>query len=289
MPVFSHSRLSSYENCALQYRLRYVDELEIPRRETVESFLGRRVHETLQYLHDRHAEGALLTLQEILTHLDDAWEREWHAGVLVVRADRQVIHYRELADRCVTTYYKLNHPFDRGATVGTELAVVFVLDGARDVHIKGYIDRLVRLAPGMYEIHDYKTSRRLPTQAYVDRDRQLALYQMAVHRMMPDVRQVRLVWHYLAHGRHLRSTRTPESLEYLRRDTLRLIDRIERATRRRDFPAFRSRLCDWCDYRPVCPAWAPVQTSFSFPAAPPVAARAPAPGLEPSLAAAVPE
>ena len=277
MSVFSHSRLSSYENCPLQYRLRYVDELEIDRRETIESFVGRRVHETLQYLHDRHAEGALLTRQELLTHLDDSWEREWHARVLVVRSDRQVSHYRELATRCVSNYYGLNHPFDRGATVGTEVAVVFVLDFDRDVHIKGYIDRLVRLAPGMYEIHDYKTSRRLPTQATIDRDRQLALYQMAVHQMMADARQVRLVWHYLAHGRHLRSTRTPESLDVLRKDTLRLIDRIERATWRRQFPAFRSRLCDWCDYRPVCPAWTPVQASFSFPDAARTAARTPAP------------
>jgi len=40
----------------------------------------------------------------------------------------------------------------------------------------------------MYEIHDYKTSRRLPMQATIDRDRQLALYQMAVHQMMADAR-----------------------------------------------------------------------------------------------------
>jgi hypothetical protein len=35
MSVFSHSRLSSYETCPLQYRLRYVDELQIDRRETI--------------------------------------------------------------------------------------------------------------------------------------------------------------------------------------------------------------------------------------------------------------
>ena len=264
MAFFSHSRLSSYETCPLQYRLRYIDQVDIERRETVESFLGRRVHETLQYLHDRLCEGALLTLAELLTHLDDAWEREWHDRVQIVRADKPVREYRDLASRCVTNYYRLNHPFDRGVTVGTELAVVFVLDVERDVHIKGYIDRLVRLAPGMYEIHDYKTSKRLPSQADVDRDRQLALYQMAVHQMMSDAHQVRLVWHYLAHGRDLRSVRTPESLEGLRRDTLALIGRIDGATRRDEFPAVRSRLCDWCDFRPVCPAWNPVQSSFSF-------------------------
>jgi len=264
MAMFSHSRLASYEACPLQYKLRYIDEVDVRRRETVESFLGRRVHETLQYLHDRHTQGALLTLQELLTHLDDSWEREWHSRVQVVRPDRSIAAYRAFATRCVTNYYRLNHPFDRGETVGTELAVVFVLDRGRDVHIRGYIDRLVRLGPGMYEIHDYKTSRRCATQWDVDRDRQLALYQMAVHQMMSDAHQVRLVWHYLAHGRHLRSTRTPESLDRLRHDTLGLIAHIDRATRREDFPAVRSRLCDWCDYRAVCPAWHPVQTSLAL-------------------------
>ncbi len=85
MPVFSHSRLASYETCPMQYRLRYIDQIDVERRETVESFLGRRVHEALQYLYDRLGEGALLTEQELLTHLDDAWEREWHAQVKLVR------------------------------------------------------------------------------------------------------------------------------------------------------------------------------------------------------------
>lgn len=265
MAVYSHSRLASYETCPMQYRLRYVDLVDVERRETVESFLGRRVHETLQYLYERLAEGALLTLEELLTHLGDAWEREWHDQVKVVRADATVADYRATAERCVGNYYKANHPFDQGQTVATEMAVIFALDGDRDVHIKGYIDRLVRLAPGFYEIHDYKTSRRLPTQADLDRDRQLALYQMAVNQMMPDVRQVRLVWHYLAHGRRLRSQRTPEALEGLRRETLALIDRVEEAARREEFPAVRSRLCSWCDFRTLCPAWNPVQERLAFP------------------------
>ena len=265
MAVYSHSRLASYETCPMQYRLRYVDLIDVERRETVESFLGRRVHETLQYLYDRHSDGALLTEQELLTHLDDAWDREWHDQVQLVRADAKVADYRETARRCVANYYRANHPFDQGHTVATEMAVIFPLDGARDVQIKGYIDRLVRLAPGFYEIHDYKTSRRLPTQAEIDRDRQLGLYQMAVNRMMPDVRAVRLVWHYLAHGRRLRSQRTPEALEQLRGATLSLIERVEEATRRDDFPAVRSRLCGWCDYRSVCPAWNPVQGRLALP------------------------
>jgi hypothetical protein len=42
------------------------------------------------------------------------------------------------------------------------------------------------------------TRRRPPAVAGdVDRDRQLALYQLAVSQRLPDVRSVKLVWHYL--------------------------------------------------------------------------------------------
>ena len=87
MAVFSHSRLASYETCPLQYRLRYVDKVDVERRETVEAFVGRRVHESLQYLHDRLMEGVLLSQEEVLAHLQNSWEREWHGGVLIVRAE----------------------------------------------------------------------------------------------------------------------------------------------------------------------------------------------------------
>ena len=43
MPTFSHSRLNAYENCPMQYRLRYVDKVDVPRRESIEAFLGKRV------------------------------------------------------------------------------------------------------------------------------------------------------------------------------------------------------------------------------------------------------
>jgi len=110
------------------------------------------------------------------------------------------------------------------------------------------------LGNGHYEIHDYKTSRRLPSQADVDRDRQLALYQLAVSQRLPDVRSVKLVWHYLAHDRMLVSRRSPEELRALRERIVVLIDTIERATAAGDLPARTSPLCNWCEFKPVCPA-----------------------------------
>ena len=118
--------------------------------------------------------------------------------------------------------------------------------------MQGYIDRVARRADGTYKIHDYKTSRRLPTQYAADRDRQLGLYQIALQANHPDAHSVELFWHYMGHDSTLRSTRQPKQLAQLRDTTTQLIERIEREKR---FEPNKSPLCDWCEYKPECPVW----------------------------------
>jgi len=255
MPTFSHSRLSSYENCPLQYRLRYIDQIETPPRESVESYLGKRVHESLEHLYKNLDQGYKPSLEETLEHFRESWQNDWTEAVHIVRAGETPQGYKLTGERCLIHYYRRHDPFDRGRTVGVEVLVTFPLAPERDLNLQGYVDRLVDLGSGHYEIHDYKTSRRLPSQSDVDRDRQLALYQIAVTRQFPDVNSVRLIWHYLAHDRMLTSTRTPDELRTLRESVLKVIETIETATRENRFPARSSPLCHWCEYQTVCPAW----------------------------------
>jgi putative RecB family exonuclease len=257
MATFSNSRLNAYENCPLQYRMRYVDQVEVPRRESIEAFLGKRVHEALEYLYQRVEMGYVPSLTELTEHFREAWEREWTDAIHIVRSGETVAGYAAIAERCLTLYYRRHEPFDRGRTVDVEMLVTYPLDPERDLHLQGYIDRLVDLGGGHYEIHDYKTGRRLPSQADVDRDRQLALYQMGVTQQFQDVRSVKLVWHYLAHDRMLVSERTPEELRELRQRVIDLIDTIQRATAAGHLPPKVTPLCSWCEYKPVCPAWNP--------------------------------
>lgn len=256
MPTFSNSRLSAYENCPMQYRLRYVDQVVIPPRESIEAYLGKRVHEALEFLYVRVGEGYKPTLAEVVDHFRVAWDREWTEAIHIVRLGETIAGYRLIAERCLGNYYRKHDPFEHGRTVGAEMLVTYPLDPDRDLHLQGYIDRLVDLGGGHYEIHDYKTSRRLPSQGDVDRDRQLALYHLAVTQRLPDVRSIKLVWHYLAHDRMLVSVRTPEQLRALRDQILELIGVIERATALGNLPAKITPLCSWCDFKPVCPAHA---------------------------------
>ena len=105
---------------------------------------------------------------------------------------------------------------------------------------------------GIYEVHDYKTSRSLPTSEELEQDRQLSMYALWVKQQFDDLKEVRLVWHFLAFDKEMESFRDLEQLEQIRQDTRKKIQEIEDAT---EFPASVSRLCDWCLYQELCPMW----------------------------------
>jgi len=250
-PIYSASRLSTYESCPLQYRYRYIDR--IPRtEESIEAYLGVRVHEVLSALYQTVQGGNQPSLPDLLQDYYRRWEQHWHAQVKIVKRGRSIDHYKAFGERCLVSYYQAHQPFNRGEVLGLEHRVTTSLDPHGCYKIQGYIDRLVCVGTGRYEIHDYKTSGRLPSQGEIDVDRQLALYQLAVEERWPDAKEVGLVWHYLAFGRELRSRRTPEALEGLKHSTIAMIDRIETDA---EFKPIKSSLCHWCAYQNICPLW----------------------------------
>lgn len=252
MPVYSHSRLSVYETCPRQYRFQYLDRLDVPEVDTVARFLGSRVHETLEALYLNVRFGRVPSLENLLEFFRSAWRENWHDGVLVQQPDLTAEDYRRAGERQLEVYYRRYVPFDRDHTLAVERRILFPLNPERDVWFMGYLDRLSRSADGLWEIRDYKTGQYLPSQAMLDEDRQLGLYHLGVRHLWPTAREIELVWHYLAHDLEMRSRRSPESLEALRRETLARIRAIERDE---TYPTRVGTHCQTCAYQAVCPAW----------------------------------
>ncbi|MEE2702503.1 MAG: PD-(D/E)XK nuclease family protein [Myxococcota bacterium] len=265
MAVYSHSRLSSYENCPRQFEYRYVQKLETE-REGIEAFVGKRVHEVLERLYHhlrRHARPP--SLRQVLERFNKDWGILWHDKIEIVRKEFDTDHYQAQGRTCLENYYRSQYPFDQEETVAVEHTVQFPLDPAGRYRMRGIIDRIARTGPGAYEVHDYKTGRYLPPAARFETDRQLALYQIGLERAYPDVERVELVWHYLHFNRTIRSRRSPEQLDALQTQTMARIEEIETAS---EYPAKPSRLCEWCDYRDVCPdAKLPKEASSGLPPA----------------------
>lgn len=264
MPVYSHSRLSTYEDCPLQYKFRYIDRVELEEEwESVEAFMGSRVHDVLEKLYQDLRLSKLNTLEELLYFYDEIWEKEWSSNIKVIKKDYTAENYRDTGKKCIADYYKRYSLFDDSRTLALEQRITIDIDGYK---LTGYIDRLSHKGEGRYEIHDYKTGQYLPLQEHFDSDRQLALYQIGVEDMWGDAESVDLVWHYLVHDKEIRSRRTDEEIERLKTDIVSLIEEVERVGGEDDFPARESGLCSWCEYQELCPNHAHLAKTREMPA-----------------------
>jgi putative RecB family exonuclease len=273
--LYSHSRLRSFENCRKQFHFRYV--MKLPQEtEGVEAFVGKRVHEVLERLYVFVGEGKIPSLPQVQHRYELLWEAEYDPDrVRIVREGTPLSFYRELGSRCLDIYYRRHYPFDEDETLGIEERVKFDLvpDVPGSYRMQGIIDRISRTPSGTLEIHDYKTGKYVPNQKALDSDRQLALYQLGLADRYGSEGPVELVWHYVARGTIRRSTRTPEQLEELRADTMGVIDQIRAEE---SYEPKKNNLCDWCEYRSVCPAWN-AQTAEPLPATPSPQPRRPSP------------
>jgi len=249
VPSYSHSKLSTYENCPRQYSFRYIERIKLPEEpEGVEAFLGSRVHETLEKLYKELTLSRQNSLEELLDYYQNQWDRNWHENVLIVKKGFTKEHYFKTGQRAIRDYYNRYTPFSQARTIATEHMINFKIDGYT---IQGFIDRLSNAGKGIYEIHDYKTSGSLPEQTWLDADRQLALYQIGIRERFRDVKDIKLIWHYLLFDQELTSVRSEQQLAELKQQIVGLIKKIEKDTK---YEPQESSLCDWCEYQQLCPA-----------------------------------
>jgi putative RecB family exonuclease len=252
MPLYSHSKLSTFEQCKLKFKYRYIDRITPKIKETIESHLGRVVHDTLEWVYKQAKKDKSPTIDEIITFYTKKWKKNYNSEIPIVKKELTVKDYFNKGVEFLVSYYNEHTPFKDG-TIECEKKVWINLDAKGKYKILGFIDRLVyNFETEEYEIHDYKTANNLPSQERIDNDRQLALYSIAIKELFGHDKEVRLIWHYLAHNKRIDSKRTDEQLHQLKRETLDLIKEIE-ATE--EFPHNKSVLCNWCEFKDICDAY----------------------------------
>jgi putative RecB family exonuclease len=252
--LYSHSRLSSYENCPFQYKLKYVDRVQAPLGTTIEAFVGSRVHDALEWLYRLARDGRVATKEELVQKYQALWEAKWEDEIRVIKQELEVEHYRSNGQKWVEQYWDRYQPFDQGITIDLECKVFIDLPGGGKV--MGYIDRLEKVGNKHFVIHDYKTSGKLPTPHATKNDRQLALYMLGIKQRYPDLKKIDLVWHFVRFDEDVWSQRTDEQLQEMAEQTASLIETVDAAVERKDLPTKTSALCDWCEFRPLCPEFA---------------------------------
>ncbi len=253
MACYSHSRISTYENCPYQYKLRYIDRKKPEIPTTIEAFMGSMVHESLEHLYKLKKFKKRVAKSSIIKFYRDLWKKNYSDDILIVKADKEGVkadNYRKMGEKFISDYYDRMKPFEQMTILGLETMDRMTLSDGNQWHVR--IDKLGCDNEGNDFVCDYKTNARMQDQEEADADRQLALYSIWVKDKFKDAKSVKLIWHMLAFNKDAISERTDEQLEKLQQEVVDRIKEIENAT---EFPTNITALCNYCGFKSECPSF----------------------------------
>jgi ATP-dependent DNA helicase UvrD/PcrA len=123
----------------------------------------------------------------------------------------------------------------------------FSIDLSEGVMLEGRIDQITPLDGDKAELVDYKTGRP-KTQKDADESLQLSVYACAARQGL-RLNPVKVTFYSLQNNQAVSSIRTPQELE----KTLVEIRTAAQDIRRMKFPARPGFVCNFCDYKMICP------------------------------------
>jgi len=231
----SYSAINTYETCPAKYRFRYEDRL--PSAPSPALSFGDSLHRALHLFHNRPVPVAP-SLPELHEMLEAVWVRDGFSD----QAEERM--YLDHGRQVLAQYHRDNAGSYR---IPAALEFRFTIE-VEGVQVSGIIDRMDRIPGGGYEIVDYKTNRRLPPRAAVERDLQLSIYFLAAREVW-GIEPERLTLYFLLPGERLTTTRTAADADDLRRRIAAVAERIGAGR----FEPRENPLCDWCEFQHLCP------------------------------------
>lgn len=252
LETLSPSRAGDFKSCPQLFKFRAIDR--IPEPTSIYQARGTTAHLALQRLFDdpeeRRTPERLYDLfrqawteirgeeefEGLFTTIDE--EREWGIESMALLAN-----YFSIEDP--TTF----EPEDR------ELDMLEDLDG---IVIRGILDRIDRDGDGRLVITDYKTGKAPPEQYALASFFALKIYALLIRNRLGETpKELRLL--YLNGPTLYRLPVDERQLDAMDGQLRALWTAIERAISNDRFPPRPGRLCDWCSYQEICPAFVEVE------------------------------
>lgn len=243
----SPSRASDFKVCPQLFKFRAIDRL--PEPVTAYQARGTTAHLALQRLFDLPAPKR--TPQALFDLFRTAWvevrndeypelfesveeERTWGLESLELLANYFLVEDPRNFD-----------PLDRELDITEDLG---------SVTMRGILDRIEENRNGDLIIVDYKTGKAPPERYALSAFFALKIYALLIRKKLGRT-PVELRLLYLNGPDLYRLAVNEGQLDAMERQVKALWAAIQRAIGSDNFPARVSRLCDWCAFRDLCPAW----------------------------------
>ena len=249
LETLSPSRAGDFKACPQLFKFRAIDRL--PEPTSIYQARGTTAHLALQRLFDRppseRSPEVLYDLfREAWTELRD--DDEFGGLFDDISEERQWgLESMEL----LANYFSIEDPTGIEPE-GRELDMLEDLEG---ITIRGILDRVDRDDDEQLVITDYKTGKAPPEKFALPAFFALKIYALLIRRRTGETpKEVRLL--YLNGPTLYRLAIDDRQLDAMNSQLRALWNAIERAMKTENYPTRPSRLCDWCSYQDICPAFA---------------------------------
>jgi putative RecB family exonuclease len=244
----SPSKVSSFKDCALAFRLSNIDR--VPEPPSPLAAKGTVVHRALQLLMweeepaGRTEQAAMAKLERAVPEILDGEE---YSG-LGLSADERG-EFVEDAAALVRNYFTLEDP-SSVRVIGTELRMSVSVGTLK---LSGIIDRLELDDAGELVVTDYKTGKAPRANHEQSRLGGVHFYAYLCEQVLGR-RPARVQLLHLREPIAISTTPSDQSIRGLHQQTVAIWAAVEQACEREDFRPRPGRLCDFCAYREFCPA-----------------------------------
>ena len=250
-PALSHSRISDFESCPLKFQYRTINR--VPEPPAPAAVKGTLVHAVLEHLFDLPANDRNIAVAQSL--LEPQWgamlEEEPELNEMFAHISKS--EWMDSARSLIKTYFSRENP--RGlapSRANRERRITVELNSG--IRFRGVIDRVDVAKNGDTRVVDYKTGKQPP-----ERFRDGALNQLRTYGLLLSYEENRLPVQgqliYLGSNQTLTYWMDPADNERIEARIANIWDDIRAAITAGVFTPKKSKLCDWCSFTSICPAF----------------------------------
>ena len=253
----SPSRISEYQQCPQLYNYRVIQKL--PEPISLDAERGTLVHTILEELMSFPAQER--TLESAKASVPSHWQLQKESKP---ELSQLVIEDKEWIDRInalLENYFYLEDPRNFEPThmeAHLELESQVISAGITElspaIQLHGYVDRIDIAPTGEVRIVDYKTGKA-PKLGYEEKSlfqlRFYALLWYRIHGQIPKLIQLL----YLGDQKRIRSTPNEGDLIAAEKKVHQIGIDIAISIEKDYWPTQKSKLCDWCSFKNICPAF----------------------------------
>ena len=252
MLKLSVSAMDTYDKCPKKYHYRYIEKPDIPQNKWGFTEFGSCAHRILELFHKEVMDKQVLPNQysALMKRCFKAGVKEFDIEMLEpsVWTPKGDVPGLVCLKEIMQVYLDKIRAEGMPNVIGVEMPFNFKLND--NTLVRGFIDRLDRVAPGEYRVVDYKTSKN----AKYLTDFQLLVYAEAIRRRYKDVKIVYGSFIMLKHDcKSYDYTFTMNDLDNCNKRMFKKANFIDTDLTWVKKPSV---LCRWCDYEPICQnAW----------------------------------